>query len=452
MRFAIIGGGPSGLMTAYLLRQRGVAADITIFEASPRLGGKVLTHRFESAPVSYEAGTAELYDYSGTAEDPLREMVEDLGLSTYPLEGQTVFLDGVALRTDSDIRRHLGQAAFDALQEFRCRARASITPDDYYESDWLAHNRDPLSRQTFHELLETVPNALARKYIRVAVHSDLATEPGETNAIYGLHNFLMNEPEYMRLYTIDGGLEQLTTKLAARISARILLNHRVVSVEKTRDETYRLRFRHHGAAHESTFDSVVAALPNNWLPAIEWGGEKLATAMHAHHARYHYPAHYLRVSMLFRTPFWRSGAGESYFMLDDFGGCCVYDETPHSVAPQHGVLGWLLAGDAALNLSNFDDGTIAGRTLESLPGCFGYDPDQLLETRVHRWVGSVNALPGGNPQTDPDSRHVPEPEENPRLLVVGDYLFDSTLNGALDSADIAVEFLREIAALSVGCA
>jgi hypothetical protein len=62
---------------------------------------------------------------------------------------------------------------------------------------------------------------------------------------------------------------------------------------------------------------------------------------------------------------------------------------------------------------------------------------------VHRWLGAVNALPAGFPAREPDSRHVPEPVAHPGLLLVGDYLFDSTINGVLDSADVAVEFIAE---------
>src|SRR5579859_5026895 len=48
---AIVGGGPGGLMSAwYLKRKLGELCRITIFEASDRLGGKVLTGRFDSAP------------------------------------------------------------------------------------------------------------------------------------------------------------------------------------------------------------------------------------------------------------------------------------------------------------------------------------------------------------------------------------------------------------------
>src|SRR5262249_36321877 len=67
----------------------------------------------------------------------------------------------------------------------------------------------------------------------------------------------------------------------------------------------------------------------------------------------------------------------------------------------------------------------------------------FLEGRVHRWVGTVNGLPGGRPAREPDSRHLPEPTQHSGLFVVGDYLFDSTLNGVLDSADVVAEWIME---------
>src|SRR5262249_7195601 len=41
----------------------------------------------------------------------------------------------------------------------------------------------------------------------------------------------------------------------------------------------------------------------------------------------------------------------------------------------------------------------------------------------------------------PKVRHVPEPKEHPGLIVVGDYLFDSSINGVLDSGDIATDLM-----------
>ena len=445
-RVAIVGGGPGGLMTAYLLYQRAVEPlDITIFEASHRLGGKVLSGTFESIPLTYEAGAAELYDYSSIGPDPLHELIHDLGLTTLPMDGRTVVMDGHFLKTDEDIGRHFGAQTLAALEDFRRRARQFISPAEYYESDWKADNRDPLSRQTFYDLLQTVPDDSARRYIEVIVHSDLATEPHRTNAMYGLQNFLMNEPGYLRLYTIEGGIERLKRELVARLRKRILLGHRVTGVDATAQKTYRVHSCHRGERVSEEFDLVVVALPNNWIPAIEWGGEGLSAAMHAHHVHYDYPAHYLRVTLLFRQAFWRDRIDDSYFMLDAFGGCCVYDETSRSGSDTSGAaLGWLLAGDAALNLNNLADEDLVEEMLESLPDCWSRAREMLLEGRVHRWVGSVNGLPAGYPAREPDSRHVPDPEGNPGLFVVGDYLFDSTLNGVLDSAEVVAELILEL--------
>jgi monoamine oxidase len=165
--------------------------------------------------------------------------------------------------------------------------------------------------------------------------------------------------------------------------------------------------------------------------------------MDRHHAHYDYPAHYLRVSALFEKPFWREQISGSYFMSDAFGGCCVYDETSRGDGVPYGVLGWLLAGESALNLSNFSEPELIEQVIDSLPPSLGHGRDLLLESHVHRWVGSVNGLPAGYPAREPDSRHLPEPEEHDDLFVVGDYLFDSTLNGVMDSADTVAEWLIE---------
>src|SRR5438876_1869644 len=39
------------------------------------------------------------------------------------------------------------------------------------------------------------------------------------------------------------------------------------------------------------------------------------------------------------------------------------------------------------------------------------------------------------------TNHRPDPKQHPGLVVVGDYLFDSTLNGLLDSSDAATDLI-----------
>ena len=58
-KIAIIGGGPGGLMTAHALQKQATTPhEITIFEASDRLGGKIVSGQFTTTPARYEAGAA----------------------------------------------------------------------------------------------------------------------------------------------------------------------------------------------------------------------------------------------------------------------------------------------------------------------------------------------------------------------------------------------------------
>jgi protoporphyrinogen oxidase len=435
-------------MTAHLLSKRATfPMEVTLFEASGRLGGKVKTAEFSSAGVRYEAGAAELYDYSQLGPDPLRELVHELGLTTHEMGGDAVVMNGQILKTLDDIRAAFGDATCRALRGFEWRGRSSISPAEYYESDWKADNESRFARMSFAALLDELRDENARRYIEVALHSDLATEAEKTNGLYGLQNYLMNLPQYMRLYTIEGGIERLTRGLAERIEAHpdmdVKLNQPVVSVERTVDGGYLLSSRLDGEIVHDEFDYVVVALPNNWIPLIDWRGDSLSRAMRQHSAHYAFPAHYLRVSVLFERPFWRDQIADSYFMSDAFGGCCVYDESSRNGSESHGVLGWLIAGDAALTMSNLDDATLVAKVLDSLPPSLRHGTEAFVEARVHRWLGAVNGMPGGRTLREPDSRHAPDLEAHPELLVVGDYLFDSTLNGVLDSADTVAEWIVE---------
>ncbi|WP_204326195.1 hypothetical protein, partial [Stenotrophomonas maltophilia] len=62
-------------------------------------------------------------------------------------------------------------------------------------------------------------------------------------------------------------------------------------------------------------------------------------AIQKHQSRYDNPAHYLRVTALFKKPFWNEHFQGSYIMSDAFGGFCIYDESARHPS-KHGVLGW----------------------------------------------------------------------------------------------------------------
>lgn len=444
-RVAIVGGGPSALFTAFLLGQRGGRGlEITLFEATNRLGGKIQTARFDAAPILFEAGVAELYRYH---DDPLWLLITRvLGLPVVEMTGDAVVFEGKILTGDADIARHFGGRTARAVRDFRRLAREARPFDTFYGGGWPADNRHPWAKRSMKELLSRVKDRIARRYIEVLVHSDLATEPHITSGLYGIDNYLINEPDYCRLYSIEGGIERLVAALSASLSATVVLGARASGVRKTEQGVYQLEYEQDGQRRSAEFDAIVLALPIYALRQLSFPDRHLRRAVDRHVGRYDDPAHYLRITALFRAPFWRGALRGSYFILDAFGGCCVYDEGTRHAAGDHGVLSWLLGGSDALAMSALSDETLIQRALDSLPPVIaraGLARELLLEGHVHRFVGMVSGRPGGDRLEGSRKRHRPEPEEHAGLFLAGDYLFDATTNGALDSADIAATMSLE---------
>ena len=441
-QIGIVGGGPGGLMTAYLLQKYvNRPIDITIFEMSDRLGGKILTPGFETTPLQYEAGAAEFYDYSLVDDDPLKELIAELGLPMSPMGGSSVLMNGEFLGNLDDIRRHLGTAAHDALRQFHWAARDQMSPIEFFGSGGTetVPVSDPDRR--FDAVLQTIAEPAARQFVEHLIHSDLATEPARTSAEYGLQNYLMNDPAYMRLYGIDGGNEMLPQSLARRIKATIRMNDRVSQIRRDETGCLEIDSRCLGESLQNRFDFVVVALPHDALDQIEYQSSVLLSAMQQHIAHYDFPAHYLRITILFRRPFWNGHWSESYCMLDQLGGCCLYDESSRNTDSEYGILGWLVGGESALERAALTDAELIQQALDSLPMQLRFGTELFLEGRVHRWIGAVNAIPGGLRPRSLDLRHQPEPVNHPNFFVVGDYLFDSTLNGVLDSANYVAEWI-----------
>ena len=103
----------------YLKKKLGDLCRVTIYEASDRLGGKIVSRKFDSAPAMYEAGVAEIYDYSMTGPDPLRELIQHFGLQTIPMDAEQVHLDGELLGDVPGMRRKYGEKTAAAIEAFR---------------------------------------------------------------------------------------------------------------------------------------------------------------------------------------------------------------------------------------------------------------------------------------------------------------------------------------------
>ncbi len=426
----------------YLKKKLGDLCRVTIFEASDRIGGKIVTRRFDTAPAMYEAGVAEIYDYSMTGPDPLRELVQHFGLQTIPMDAEQVQLDGELLGDVPGIRKKYGDKTADAIVAFRKLCASKVSPLQYYEGVGAHDNEHPWAWMTCEELLDKeVDDPVAKRFLKVMARSDIATESHNTNGLNALKNFVMDVDGYIGLYSIQNGNEQLVTCLQSEIDAEIQLNHRVLKVDKTEAGRYQINMMNGKGPETRDFDLVLMCLPHNWLATVGWGNEELRRSMVKHVAYFDRPAHYLRVSILFDAPFWGEQIPGAWFMSEAFGGCCVYNEGARHDVGKHGVLNWLIAGSDALAFSNLSDKELIAAALKSLPASLGDARAHFIEGKIHRWMSSVNAIPGGLPARDVMTNHRPDPKQHPGLAVVGDYLFDSTLNGLFDSADAATDII-----------
>ncbi len=426
----------------YLKRKLGELCRVTIYEASDRVGGKIVTRKFDSAPAMYEAGVAEIYDYSMTGPDPLRELIQHFGLQTIPMDAEQVQFDGELLDDVPGMRRKFGAKTADAIENFRKLCASMVSPLEYYEGVGAHDNEHPWMAINAEELLDReVDDATARRFFKVMARSDIATEAHNTNGLNALKNFVMDVEGYIGLYSIQNGNEQLVSCLRSEVDAEIVLNHRVLKVGKTDAGRYRLNMMNGKGPETRDFDLVLMCLPHNWLATVGWGNERLRKSMVRHVAYFDRPAHYLRVSILFDSPFWGEQIPGSWFMSDAFGGCCVYNEGSRHDVGTYGVLNWLIAGSDALAYANLSDPELIDTALKSLPASLGEARGHFMEGKTHRWLSSVNCIPGGVPVRDVMTNHRPEPKNHPGLVVVGDYLFDSTLNGLFDSSDAATDII-----------
>src|SRR6201995_3525402 len=189
---AIVGGGPGGLMSAWYLKKKlGELCRITIYEASNRVGGKILTRKFDSAPATYEAGVAEIYDYSMTGPDPLRELIQHFGLQTIPMDAEQVMLDGELLNDVPGMRRKYGAKTAEAIDDFRKPCASMVSPTEYYEGVGSHDNEHPWAHISAEQLLDReVKDPTAKRFFKAMARSDIATECHNTNGLTALKNFV----------------------------------------------------------------------------------------------------------------------------------------------------------------------------------------------------------------------------------------------------------------------
>lgn len=421
-RVAVIGGGFSGLSTAWHLGQ--VGFNVTVLEASPRFGGRIETGTFSTGD-RYERGAAEFYDITGSPA--LKNLVHALELPTRPMRASPYFVwKGTTLESKDGIRRALGDRAVDAMDAFWKKGLEHRPVEEFAEAGHPRDNEHPWSKMSFEKVLkEHLSDDVGRDFTAFQGHSDLATSPRMTNGTFGFDNLLIDHPDYCKFYLLRDGNESLAKSLRGG-NFEILHGAHVNRIAQN-GSGFQVSFN---GGKTLNADVVVVTVWPGKLGQVEWSGKGLSEAVADHSRHCNYWTHYLRVTFLFKGRFWAADFPEDYFVQDCFGGATVYDQS--WLSETRGVLSWLLAGEEAKTLSELSDNEIIRRVADSFPEAIKRKSHLGMEARVDRYMSGVSRQPGGLPLQSFEDRHLPCGD--PKLLFTGDYLYDATINGAYDSA------------------
>jgi monoamine oxidase len=255
VRVIVAGAGLAGLTCARALAARG--ADVTVYEARARLGGRVLTARGGPLGTMHGELGGELIE---EGHGRVRQLARDLGV---PLE--PALARGFGLVTLRGRRLHVARSQADDWN-----ALAALLEDDLrrLEEDgasWHGSVARALSTLTVDELLRLRHASPQLRTFTRSLRGLLMAGPDDLSALVLLDLLRTGSPAATATSRVRGGADQLVAALARQAPFRVATGHRVHRVARTgRSATVTLETPS-GSRVERRADFVVLALP---LPIV----------------------------------------------------------------------------------------------------------------------------------------------------------------------------------------
>ena len=231
---AIIGGGIAGMTALWHLTRAGV--DARIYEARPRLGGRMFTHRPAGGPAGGRADGVPLEiggQLVNSDHADMHALAKEFGLALIDRKGGehriAVLAGGAELSTGS---------LAEALRPIAAQIGAD---SDRLDKDYAGTARD-LDRLSIADYLDLHADKLRQPWVRQLMEATSRTEygvePGQASAIELVFNLPTVEGERIDVlsrsderYLIEGGSGALIAAMAARFADRIETGKRLARIE-----------------------------------------------------------------------------------------------------------------------------------------------------------------------------------------------------------------------------
>jgi monoamine oxidase len=388
--FAVVGAGLAGLVTALGLSAAG--ADVTVFEARERAGGRVVSaprRPADTPPLVLDLGA----QWVGPAQTRVLGLIEELGLHLVPsgAPGQALWDLGGELKRGAALpplpplalTEVLAGAALLTLMSKSVAPEAPWrTPrarqwDRVSAGDWIRrHLRTPAGRE------------LARATIRAS----LSVEPRETSLLSVLFDLRAIGPvrnlAAAEAYRVREGTQEIAARLAERLGGKIRFGEPVRAIAQdaggvtVETDTAALRCR-----RAAVCVPPPTARQISYTPALPDARTRLlADADMGATVKFH---------AVYPRPFWRDSglSGQSIASAGTIG--LTYDNSPDD-GTGRGVLVGFAVGDAARALGQLGSAGQERELLSSLGRLFGPGgavPEEIAikDWGAEQWTGGCYA-------------------------------------------------------------
>ncbi len=354
-KVAVIGAGLTGLNAAKVIKEKSkepLETNVTIFEAMPKVGGRVKTNYSENSSLYSEHGALLIANTDKNVITLADELDLELQNRIDPIH-QRYFING----NWTDKTRFNEIFAKYIINEI-------ITLQINEASDWLTHPQlDNLSLEEFLRIKTADLSQQESDYIVQTIMSNFVGLCSGDIKKYPALEALRDFSQYLKttgFFSIKGGNELLAIKLAEKVKQQgtvINCEHPVTNIIQKEGKVI-VGFRNKNGYHEQEFDRVIIAVPPSMLNSNYSESIEFKPPLPQQELFDDLPYNKTVTRVYFETedrPWLKDSPTAAAIIGDVDGALWIEDHTSHLPADQGAIIEIHASGNIGLAIQNADN-------------------------------------------------------------------------------------------------